>query len=44
MAERIDFIQNREAVTFVDLFAGAGGLSLVPSATMGNGWKDLRLK
>ena len=27
MAERIDFTQNREAITFVDLFAGAGGIS-----------------
>ena len=27
MAEKIDFIQNREAITFVDLFAGAGGIS-----------------
>lgn len=27
MAQRIDFIQNRRAITFVDLFAGAGGIS-----------------
>ena len=27
MAERTDFIKNRRAVTFVDLFAGAGGIS-----------------
>ena len=27
MAERKDFIQNRKPVTFVDLFAGAGGIS-----------------
>lgn len=27
MAERIDFIKNRKPVTFVDLFAGAGGIS-----------------
>ena len=27
MAERVDFTQNREAITFVDLFAGAGGIS-----------------
>lgn len=27
MAERTDFIQNRQSITFVDLFAGAGGIS-----------------
>ena len=27
MAERADFIQGRKPVTFVDLFAGAGGIS-----------------
>lgn len=27
MAERNDFIQNRQPITFVDLFAGAGGIS-----------------
>lgn len=27
MAERTDFIQNRQPITFVDLFAGAGGIS-----------------
>lgn len=27
MAERADFIQGRRPVTFVDLFAGAGGIS-----------------
>lgn len=27
MAERADFIRNRKPVTFVDLFAGAGGIS-----------------
>ena len=27
MAERADFIENRKPVTFVDLFAGAGGIS-----------------
>ena len=27
MAERVDFTKNREAITFVDLFAGAGGIS-----------------
>ena len=27
MAEKKDFIQNRQAFTFVDLFAGAGGIS-----------------
>jgi len=27
MAEKIDFIKNRRPVTFVDLFAGAGGIS-----------------
>ena len=27
MAERIDFIRDKEAITFVDLFAGAGGIS-----------------
>lgn len=27
MAEKLDFIKNRKAVTFVDLFAGAGGIS-----------------
>lgn len=27
MAERLDFIQNKRPITFVDLFAGAGGIS-----------------
>ena len=27
MAEKTEFIKNREAITFVDLFAGAGGIS-----------------
>lgn len=27
MAEKADFIKNRRAITFVDLFAGAGGIS-----------------
>lgn len=27
MAERQDFIQNKRPITFVDLFAGAGGIS-----------------
>ena len=27
MAENIDFIKNRRPITFVDLFAGAGGIS-----------------
>lgn len=27
MAEKIDFIKNRKPITFVDLFAGAGGIS-----------------
>lgn len=27
MAEKIDFKRNKEAITFVDLFAGAGGIS-----------------
>jgi hypothetical protein len=27
MAERADFIEGRKPVTFVDLFAGAGGIS-----------------
>ena len=27
MAERIDFIEGKQPVTFVDLFAGAGGIS-----------------
>ena len=27
MAERLDFIQHRRPITFVDLFAGAGGIS-----------------
>ncbi len=27
MAEKLDFIQGKQAVTFIDLFAGAGGIS-----------------
>ena len=29
MAEKLDFIQGKQAVTFIDLFAGAGGISVV---------------
>ena len=27
MAEKVEFIEGKQSVTFVDLFAGAGGIS-----------------